>query len=97
MPVKKPQVFVIQPFRQESEAVFDLISSAAAKAGVSAFRADSITAETTLLGVVNAIQMSPLLIADITHANPNVMYEVGFAQAQNKPLILISASGRSIP
>ena len=38
-----------------------------------------------------------MVIADITDANANVMYEVGFAQAQNRPLILISSSGRSVP
>lgn len=98
MAAKKPQIFVIQPFRKESVAVYDLISSAAAKAGVVAFRSDSMMpAGNVLQNIVNAIQESPLLIADVTEANPNVMYEVGFAQAQNKPLVLISSSSRSIP
>jgi len=98
MAAKKPVIFVIQPFRKESEAVYDIISSAAARAGVTAFRSDSMSGDGAIRqNIVNAIQESPLLIADVTEANPNVMYEVGFAQAQNKPLILISSNSRSIP
>ena len=92
------QIFVIQPFGKESEAVFGLISSAAARANASVFRADSISSGTNITeSIRQAIQSAPLLIADVTDANPNVMYEVGFAQAQKKPLILIAKSSRAIP
>jgi hypothetical protein len=62
------------------------------------YRADSISAGASIVESIHrAIQDSPLLIADVTDANPNVMYEVGLAQAQKKPLILIASSSRAIP
>lgn len=96
--MKKPQIFVIQSFSKATEGVYDLIASAAAKANSSVYRADSISAGANIVESIHrAIQESPLLIADITDANPNVMYEVGLAQAQKKPLILIASSSRAIP
>jgi hypothetical protein len=96
--MKKPQIFVIQPFSKATEGVYDLIASAAAKANASVYRADSISAGTNIVESIHrAIQEAPLLIADVTDANPNVMYEVGLAQAQKKPLILIASSSRAIP
>ncbi len=96
--MKKPQIFVIQSFSKATEGVYDLIASAAAKANASVYRADSISAGASITeNIHRAIQDSPLLIADITDANPNVMYEVGLAQAQKKPLILIAANSRAIP
>ncbi|MBU1743975.1 MAG: toll/interleukin-1 receptor domain-containing protein [Proteobacteria bacterium] len=96
--MKKPQIFVIQSFNKATEGVYDLIASAAAKANSSVYRADSISAGANIVESIHrAIQESPLLIADITDANPNVMYEVGLAQAQKKPLILIASSSRAIP
>src|ERR1039457_2854652 len=98
MATKKPHVFVIQPFGKEADAVYQLISSAGARAGLTVFRADSIVAGSPIVqNILDAIRDTPLLIADVTNANPNVMYEVGLAQAQNKPLILVSGSGSSIP
>lgn len=47
--------------------------------------------------ILNAIRSASLLVADVTHANPNVMYEVGLAQAFGKPTILIARSARSVP
>jgi hypothetical protein len=95
----RPKIYVIQPFlTNASQGVFNLIASAAAKANVDVFRADSIEhGGVTVKSIHGAIQSATLLIADITDANPNVMYEVGFAQAQKKPLILIAVSSRSIP
>lgn len=96
--MKKPQIFVIQPFSKATEGVYELIASAAAKAKASVYRADSISAGKSIVESIHrAIQESPLLIADVTDANPNVMYEVGLAQAQKKPLILIAANSRAIP
>lgn len=43
--------------------------------------------------ITRAIQKADLIIADITGSNPNVMYEVGFAHALRKPVLLIVRSG----
>lgn len=47
--------------------------------------------------ILSAIGNAALLIADLSDANPNVMYEVGFARSQNKPLIVISNNTRNVP
>ncbi len=39
--------------------------------------------------IINGIKNYHLMIADLTYSNANVYYEVGLAQAQNKPLILL--------
>lgn len=94
----KSQIFVIQPFTKIAAAAYEIIVAAAAKAGTSVFRVDSLSPG---VGITDAIQAAirdaPLLIADITDANPNVMYEVGLAQAQQKPIIFIASTARKIP
>lgn len=40
-----------------------------------------------------AIERASVLIADISGASPNVMYEVGFAQGLRKPILPIIHSG----
>jgi TIR domain len=98
--VQKKTLFVIQPFEKSSEDIYQLVSAAAAQAGVTTVSVDSVvysgTAKITE-AIHQAIRDASLLVADFTDANLNVMYEVGFAQAQNKPLILIASSSRSIP
>jgi hypothetical protein len=95
--MSQPQIFVIQPF-ENAQVGYNLISAAAGKAGAVVFRADSIQTDANIMeNIHQAIQTATLIIADVTNANPNVMYEVGFAQAQKRPLILIAGSSRSIP
>jgi hypothetical protein len=43
--------------------------------------------------ITPAIQKADFIIADITGSNPSVMYEVGFAHALRKPVLLIVRSG----
>lgn len=99
MTTTKHQIFVIQPFNKSAEGIYDLIRSAAASVNANVMRADSIvlSGADIVSSIESAIQSSSLLIADVTNANPNVMYEIGFARAQNKPLLLIANSSRSIP
>jgi sugar-specific transcriptional regulator TrmB len=94
---KKPQIFVIQPFEEASAWVFDAVKAAAAKSNVSVFLDESLPSGAIVDAIHDAINKATLLIADVTNANPNVMYEVGFARARNKPIILIAGSSRAVP
>lgn len=96
--MKKPEAFVIQSFNKASEGVYEMIASAAAQAGVSVFHIDSMATGASITEDIHAaIEQAPFLIADVSEANPNVMYEVGFAQARNRPILLIAKSSRAIP
>jgi hypothetical protein len=47
--------------------------------------------------IINMIIESPLVIADLTGANPNVFYELAIRHAVNKPYIQIIQKGEDIP
>lgn len=91
------QIFLIQTFDKESSGLYNLIQLAAKKVGFSVFRVDSLDDADIFENVYKAVQLASIIIADITSANPNVIYEVGLAQSYKKPLILIANTGRSIP
>ena len=102
MATTKPRktLFVVAPPAKTSEQLYQLIAAASANVGATALRADSVLGLSTVSvseEIEKAIMSASLIIADITDANPNVMYEVGLAQAKNKPLILVAGSSRSIP
>lgn len=94
-----PEIFFTQPIDQSSEDVYSLVRSAATKAKADVLRADSVVTPGMgiLEGIQSAIQKASLVIADVTHANPTVMYEVGLAHAQDKPLLFIASNRRSVP
>ena len=88
-----PIAFVAMQFQTpEYEALFrDVIEPVCKTEGFRAYRADS----TYLPGLViedikRQIAECHVVIAEITPSNPNVYYEVGYADALNKPLILIA-------
>jgi hypothetical protein len=98
MATTRHQIFVIQPFNKSSEGVYELIRSAASVANADIARSDSAAATPDIVdGIRSAIQSASLIVADLTNSNPNVMYEIGFAQALGKPLLLVASSSRSIP
>jgi len=47
--------------------------------------------------IVQRLVESPLVIADLTGPNPNVMYEVGIRNAARKPIVLMCQEGQDIP
>jgi len=47
--------------------------------------------------LVQELTESTICIADVTDQNPNVMWEVGFAMAQNKPVLLLSQGAPPLP
>ncbi len=88
-----PKAFVVMQFQTpEYEALFrDVIEPICKAEGIYAYRADS----THLPGLIiedikKQIAEARVIIAEITPQNPNVYYEVGYADALNKPVILIA-------
>ena len=48
-------------------------------------------------GSLGAIHNADLIIADTSRANPNVLYELGFAEALDKPVIIINQRDYQAP
>ena len=93
------QVLLIQPFDQNADAVFQMVQAAGIYAGVEVKRFDQLApSEGTLTETMqSAVARACLIVADLTNANPNVMFEFGLATAQEKPVVVIGQGIRSIP
>lgn len=91
--------FIMMPFSEKFDDVYRLlISPAVERSGLFGLRADEMSGTGFIVEQIRtAIQQSRLCIADITGANPNVMWEIGFASSSKKPLILIAESPSRLP
>ena len=87
------------PERARSDAVFDkIVGPAAEQHGLGAIRADrslepgNLTAQT-----FRALLTSRAVVCDVTHASPNVFYELGVVHACNIPVVLLGAETDRLP
>src|SRR5436853_2168864 len=85
--------FIIMPYSKESDLVYSMAIAPALKNlrgyDIMMFRADTMPRDLTIKAhVENAVRSADFCIADVTGHNPNVMYEVGYANAINKPIVL---------
>jgi Nucleoside 2-deoxyribosyltransferase len=103
-PPAEPYVFIVMPFETDwsanvKEAIDYACSNAAALlAGLRWQRADDITEPGRITDqIISAIERSDLLIADITGSNPNVLFELGYADALNKPIIVLNQDVAATP
>ena len=95
----KPFVLVLMPFKKEFLDTYTFgIKGAAEDVGAYAERIDEqIFQEGILDRVFNQINKADVIIADMTGQNSNVFYEVGYAHALNKIVVLLTQSGDDIP
>ena len=95
----KPFVFVLMPFRPELDDVYQLgIKAACVSAGAYCERVDEqIFVENILDRLYNQISKADMIVAEMTGRNPNVFYEVGYAHALNKRVILLTQNSDDIP
>jgi nucleoside 2-deoxyribosyltransferase-like protein len=95
----KPFVFVLMPFKAEFTDIYDLgIKGAAEKVGAYAERLDKqIFAENILQRLYNQINKADVIVADMTGCNANVFYEVGYAHALGKIVLLLTQKANDIP
>jgi nucleoside 2-deoxyribosyltransferase len=86
----KAFVFVLMPFDQDFGDIYELgIKTACKEAGAYCERVDEqIFTDSILQRVYNQIAKADIVIADMTGKNPNVFYEVGYAHALGKTVIL---------
>jgi nucleoside 2-deoxyribosyltransferase len=92
--------FVIMPFDEMYDDVYNTIKESADSSGMvhKCWRLD----EERPAGIITERLLSALrdctaCIADISNCKPNVMWEVGFAMALDKPIIIITQSDTGIP
>jgi hypothetical protein len=92
------EVFVIMPFEQGLNAVFDVIRMVALTCNLSISRADDFFGSGVIVEQIwEAICASKLVIADCTHRNPNVFYELGLAHAVGKPVLILTQTLQDVP
>ena len=87
------------PFDDDLDNVYDkFIKPVLETNGFKARRADDIDSQQNILkDVVESIDKSDLIIADLTNNNPNVFYELGLAHALEKKVILLTQSIDDVP
>lgn len=92
--------FIVMPFAPHFDDVYDVIrqSVEALDEGLVPLRLDEVRAAGRITDdLLVELSEAALCIADVTDANPNVMWEVGFAAALRKPTVAISQSMSSLP
>lgn len=91
-------VFVVMPFREEMKHVYDVIRHTANDLGLKTMRADEMAVPGRIMDqITDAIARAGVIIADITHNNPNVMLEVGIALSLGKTIVMLAQKGEPVP
>lgn len=95
----KPFVFVLMPFNEDFDDIYKLgIKEAAKEVGAYAERVDEqIFNEGILERIFNQISKADVIVADMTGRNPNVFYEVSYAHALGKIVLLLTQKADDIP
>jgi len=93
------RIFIVMPFTPELDDVYHLgIREVVAKVGGSCERADEIQHVGGIVEkIYDSIKGADIIIAEVTVPNPNVYYEVGFAHALGKPVILLTRNIQNTP
>jgi hypothetical protein len=95
----KPYAFVLMPFSDDFKDVYELgIKAAADLCGLRVERLDEQIFDTDMVQkIYSEIDSCDFVIADMSTRNPNVFYEVGYADAKKKLIILLTNNPDDIP
>lgn len=94
---KKPKVFVVMQFQDSYNELYEeVIKPICHDYGLDVTRADeSVNNGSVIKDILAELTESTLVVADITPDNPNVYYEVGYAHAIRKDVILLCNEQRT--
>jgi len=92
----KETCFVIQPFCSPFNERYEGAFKPAIEAvGLNPYRVDNDpSVSVPIESIHREIDSAAICLVDITLDNPNVWYELGYALAKNKPVVLLSARDR---
>jgi hypothetical protein len=91
-------VFTIMSFKREFRDVYASCKEVCKEFGFVAERSDeSGSLERIIPRVEKGIRGSGIVIADVSEGSPNVFYEVGFARALGKDVIMTARKGTELP
>ncbi|MBI2917031.1 MAG: hypothetical protein HYY01_03470 [Chloroflexi bacterium] len=93
------KAFVIMQFTSPYNELYqDVVKPVCSAFQLEPMRADEAVGPGIILAdIVKQINDSRVIIADVSPANPNVYYELGYAHALNKPTILIAEHETKLP
>lgn len=94
-----PLLFVVMQYtKQFNELYSDVIKQTAESMGFEVLRADEVSGPGLIIADVERdIIRARAIVADITPDEPNVFWEVGYAHALRKPIVLIAERDRKLP
>lgn len=92
-------VFVLMPFGSKFTGVWERgIRPTIQRLGLTCKRADDFFHNKEIMDVIREnIRKARLIVADMTDQNPNVFYELGYAHALRKEVILLTQDRASVP
>jgi hypothetical protein len=96
----KPTCFVLMPFAEEFNEVYEhAISPAAEAAGFLCHRADHAVGPNAIISdIIESIFSAGVIVADVTGSNPNVFYELGVAHTiDNKTVVICEKTDKPLP
>lgn len=96
------QCFVIMPFQPQFDAVYEMICRVVGEIQphelIICERLDAVHAAGRITDdLLEHLKIADFCIADVSDLRPNVMWEVGFAAALQKPTILIARGSATLP
>lgn len=95
----RPRAFVVMQFAEPYDTFYrEVIQSQAEAAGFDVLRIDEKAGPGVIFqDIQKEIEQAEVVIAEITPANPNVFYELGYAHALGKPTILLAQRNAALP
>ncbi|MCK5535684.1 MAG: hypothetical protein KAI79_02595 [Bacteroidales bacterium] len=91
-------IFILTPFHDDYHEDYKVIRDVCTASGFKGFRGDENYFKSDIFPeMLKLIVKSNLIIANINGRNPNVLYELGIAQALDKPVLLISKEPENLP
>lgn len=81
-----------------TDVYLNVIKSVCKEFGITAVRADEIYGPGVIVkDIIEQVANAQLVIADISAPNANVYFEVGYALASGKPIILLAKKDTTLP